>query len=102
MWITQRHRHQCGNGQREGGVRAGGGWQREEMGTSVTVSTIKVREKKPRTANGIHHILMRTCIVVIVCLETWVTWTSILIISKARESKNLELNRWEPWIRMQC
>ena len=45
--ITQRHRRQCGDGQRQG---AGTGWRwaRGQRGTAVTVSIIKIKGKKTR------------------------------------------------------
>ena len=43
---THRHRRQCGDGQREGKAGVGGGGQMGgEMGTSVIVSTIKIKLK---------------------------------------------------------
>ena len=47
---THRHRPQCGDGQREVGAGRGGGGQRGggEMGTSVIVSTIKIKFKKKK------------------------------------------------------
>lgn len=89
MCITHRHRHQCSNGQREGEGGLGGGWQRGGSGDICTNVNKKSKGKKPRGANGMHNILMRTYIVVIVCLESYLTWTSIFIISKAREFQNL-------------
>ena len=45
IWVTHRHRQQCGDGQRGGGSRLGGGGQMEEMGTSARVAKIKIKLK---------------------------------------------------------
>ena len=43
--MTHRHRQQCGHGQREVRWEVGGSGQREERGTSVIVTTIKIELK---------------------------------------------------------
>ena len=53
--ITHGHRQQCGDGQREGGAGLGRrGTGGGKMGTSVTMSTIKNKEKKRNHSNEFH------------------------------------------------